>query len=330
MQRVELPTVSKCKPHSCRRPPRLKQCHRIHLYVYDECDAWYFRDRVETPQGPFHADEMRAWMDARDALTRPCTRMGHSPLPPPNMYNDLSLTYPAEQLCRPCVGVQGPPTREPTIQATSEQKSTDAGKGGESKLTLVTSHRSLKDRISIAHSSPRSSGNSELKTGFLDKRGRLVTGWRRRFFVLTANELRYYAREGGKPRGSLPMQNVEVRRIEAPGKGMEPEYHLQLQTQGRTCCSGIIEGAVLWCIALEQAQSQKAGASHHVHSGTTSGRRQRALRSSARLCQTGCGLYEVGAVNLMPCPLDQSCACAQSDNICRQHVSERFHITCSV
>jgi hypothetical protein len=33
-------------------------------YHYEDVDQWYYKDHADVEQGPFHADEMRAWMDA--------------------------------------------------------------------------------------------------------------------------------------------------------------------------------------------------------------------------------------------------------------------------
>ena len=33
-------------------------------YIYNDADKWYYKDASDAVQGPFHADDMRAWMDA--------------------------------------------------------------------------------------------------------------------------------------------------------------------------------------------------------------------------------------------------------------------------
>ncbi|PAA53267.1 hypothetical protein BOX15_Mlig014986g1, partial [Macrostomum lignano] len=51
------------------------------------------------------------------------------------------------------------------------------------------------------------------KSGYLQKQGGSVKSWKRRFFVLSSNHLSYYAeqRSKGKPKGSIPLQGLEVR-----------------------------------------------------------------------------------------------------------------------
>jgi len=52
--------------------------------------------------------------------------------------------------------------------------------------------------------------NAKLRRfGFLTKKGKVVTSWKRRFFILTAKNLSYYARPDSKCLGAIPLREVK-------------------------------------------------------------------------------------------------------------------------
>ena len=65
------------------------------LYTYDDAGKWYYKDQNDVVQGPFHADDMRAWMDAGYFNSALYARIGNTG---PyrllqNIYSDLSLAF---------------------------------------------------------------------------------------------------------------------------------------------------------------------------------------------------------------------------------------------
>ncbi|KAG2383471.1 hypothetical protein C9374_004142 [Naegleria lovaniensis] len=68
-------------------------------------------------------------------------------------------------------------------------------------------------------------------TGYLEKKGRLKKNWKKRFFVLLQNYLFYFAKENGKLKGFLRIEECEIEREEEVGsKGL---YVFHIKTMGR-------------------------------------------------------------------------------------------------
>lgn len=68
-------------------------------------------------------------------------------------------------------------------------------------------------------------------TGYIEKKGRLKKNWKKRFFVLLQNYLFYFAKENGKLKGFLRIEECEIEREEEVGSKGLCVFHVK--TMGR-------------------------------------------------------------------------------------------------
>ena len=270
----------------------------VHQYDYERCDKWYFKDHSQTTQGPFHADEMRAWMDAGYFTSALYARLGdHGPFRLlQSLYSDLSLAF----TCPP-----GQSTQAISQWAAAATADEGAEEGGAAKMdnttdgdneyvgstpldkehssserkiqssTAVVQQLAARARSDTANSLMRSqaasakvsssqkslvsseSNSSEAvihRKGFLYKRGRVNTGWRKRFFVLDDVCLSYFAKEGGKKKGAMKMTGIRIEKYETRSKSGDTEFRLDVIASDRKLMlkAASVEDQVRWAVSIER------------------------------------------------------------------------------
>ena len=195
----------------------------IYKYHYGLSDSWYYKDHSCVQQGPFHADEMRAWMDAGYFTSALYARLGDA-----GPFKLLQNLYPDLLLAFTC-----PPPGNTTDVSNAGADILDRQETQESKIKLDSKRRSAsmtmsvdKQRFSSMHLQARKrtftqpytkkdiDGSTIHKKGFLEKRGRINKNWKRRFFVLDNTSLTYFTKESGKKKGEMMMTGIRIEKYE--------------------------------------------------------------------------------------------------------------------
>ena len=101
-----------------------------------------------------------------------------------------------------------------------------------------------------------------LRTGYLDKRGRVNRSWKKRYFVLDHSTLTYWTKEPnqkGKKKGSLSIATVQsVHRYSIESKSNVLEYHLDIISKDRKLMlkTKDMESQIRWAAAIENISPQ--------------------------------------------------------------------------
>ena len=261
-------------------------------YQYEDAGQWFYKDHGDVSQGPFHADDMRAWMDAGYFNTALYARMGGAG---PfrllqNIYYDLSLAFTYSPNDDPPTAAAAAAAaaaadvevnveidvdvevaagdvevdesssslekkkeekkeeeRMLTLPAHARIRSLSAAAGG----TLMSDGRGRSasrgffgsalgkvmalEKRSRAASSATTNASAEiplttLRSGMLEKRGRLNRSWKKRYFVLDPISLSYFTKdpvhEKGKKKGTLSVVSIQsVHRYTMEGKSNKDITH---------------------------------------------------------------------------------------------------------
>lgn len=207
----------------------------IFQYIYERSECWHYKDQSGAQQGPFTADEMRAWMDAGYFTSALYARLGDSgPFKLlQNLYGDLSLAFTrppsATAAVKTAAGEASAPESADGFSARITSATTSASSAKSSGQTRNRSisasaatktaevpYQHLRNRSRTSHLRTETLGDTRtaIRKGFLEKRGRFNKNFKRRFFVLDEISLSYFSKEGGKKKGQMMISGVRIEKYE--------------------------------------------------------------------------------------------------------------------